>query len=536
MSSETDTTEVVPDQPADASTGDVDASTGDVSAGAVDADGGEGDLIDRAEAFLRRPNTMPFGVILLITLWWAWRFSQLVIIRQNRFGSVDFDSGIFGQAAWLAAHASQFDTVRGLPLYGHHATFGFYLFAPVYWLGFDGVTVMNVTQVLACAAVPLVVYWLARRLDLQPWIACLAGFVCLAHFSMSWIAQELFHPEVFAIAPILAAYGFAIRNQTKPYWLLILFAIIWKEDVALAVIGLGVVFVIQGKGEAGKAQRRLGLYTVAFAAIWFVLATQVLLPHFSPTGKAFYAEGFYGDLGNNFTSVAGSFVSHPSRAIRHLSNANLVGYLRNLWAPFGFVNLLAPVTLLIAIPQVLANLLSINNFTWSLRFHYIAIPLAASMLGFVLGLKSLRGNWRVFAAGVALAASLGTALSWGVGPYSTNYKSGYWPLSTPANDAQIKHALSLIPPNASVSASYHLVPHLTERKSIFSFPNPWQGRNWGINDGDQRNPKDIEWLIALKGDLGPEDQQLLNSIITGPDALKVVYQEGDVIVAKRDSG
>ena len=31
-------------------------------------------------------------------------FSQLVIIRQNRFGSVDFDSGIFGQAAWLAAH------------------------------------------------------------------------------------------------------------------------------------------------------------------------------------------------------------------------------------------------------------------------------------------------------------------------------------------------------------------------------------------------------------------------------------------------
>ena len=271
-----------------------------------DTSGGEGDLIDRAEQFLLRPNTLPFGVILLITLWWAWRFSQLVIIRQNRFGSVDFDSGIFGQAAWLAAHASQFDTVRGLPLYGHHATFGFYLFAPVYWLGFDGVTVMNVAQVLACAAVPLVVYWLARRLDLQPWIACLAGFVCLAHFSMSWIAQELFHPEVFAIAPLLAAYGFSLKHQKAAYWAVLLFAIIWKEDVALATIGLGAVLVIQGRGEHGKATRRLGIYTVAFAAIWFVLATQVLLPHFSPTGKAFYAEGFYGDLGNNFSSVAAS--------------------------------------------------------------------------------------------------------------------------------------------------------------------------------------------------------------------------------------
>ena len=195
------------------------------------------------------------------------------------------------------------------------------------------------------------------------------------------------------------------------------------------------------RDDEGRSRRRLGLYTVIFAAIWFALATQMLLPHFSPTGKAFYAEGFYGDLGNNFTSVASSFVSHPSRVSTHLQNAHTLSYLRNLWAPFGFVNLLAPITMLIAIPQLLANLLSINNFTWSLRFHYIAIPLAASMLGFVLGLKRLQGNWRTFAAGVALAASIGTALSWGVGPYSANYRSGYWPLVASANQSQIEHAL-----------------------------------------------------------------------------------------------
>jgi uncharacterized membrane protein len=354
---------------------------------------------------------------------------------------------------------------------------------------------------------------------------------------MGWLAQELFHPEVFAIAPLIAAYGFSLHNQKKAYWVLLVFAVIWKEDVALAVLGLGAMLVIQGRGEKGQATRRLGLYTVVFAALWFGIATQVLLPHFSPTGKAFYAEGFYGDLGNNFSGVAKSFVTHPSRVKAHLQNANTVGYLRDLWAPFGFVNLLAPVTLLIAIPQVLANLLSINNFTWSLRFHYIAIPLAASMLGFVLGLKSLRGNWRTFAIGLALAASIGTALSWGVGPYSRYYDTGYWPLSERVNQAEIEHGLSLIPPKASVSASYHLTPHLTERHHIFSFPNPWQGRNWGINDGDQRDPKSVEWLIALRDDLGEEDQALLDSITTGPDAtMKIVYDEGDVVVARRDSG
>src|SRR3954452_22346231 len=84
-----------------------------------DADGGD-EWSDRARRYLKRPDTIPFGTILVITFLWTLRFSQLVIWRQNRFGSVDFDSGIFGQAAWLSAHASQFDTVRGLPVCGHH--------------------------------------------------------------------------------------------------------------------------------------------------------------------------------------------------------------------------------------------------------------------------------------------------------------------------------------------------------------------------------------------------------------------------------
>jgi len=515
-----DSTDESPERPADSPPAEAD---------------GDDALFDRAERFLRGPDTLPLGIIILIAAWWAWKFSSLVILRHNRYGSFDFDSGIFDQAAWLAAHGSQFDTVRGLPLYGHHATFGFYLFAPAYWLGFDGPTVMNVAQVLFLAAVPLVVYWLARRIGLQPWIACAAGFVCLTHFSMTWLAQELFHPEVFAIAPLLAAYGFAVKDQNRAYWAMLVFAIIWKEDVALAILGLGGMLLIQSF-RGGGARRRRALYTIAFAAVWFVLATQVLLPHFSPTGRAFYAEGFYGDLGNNFTSVAGSFITHPSLVATHLHRAHTVGYLRDLWAPFAFVNLLEPVTLLIAIPQILANLLSVNSFTWSLHFHYVALPLMASMLGFVLGLRRLRGNWRSFAAGLAIAASIGTALSWGVGPYSVKYRAGYWPLVPNVAQTDIDHALSLIPGNASVSASYHLVPHLSSRRLIFSYPNPWQARNWGIDDKDQRDPSTVKWLVVLKADLSDSDNKLLASLFKGPHALTKVYETQNVLVARRDSG
>jgi uncharacterized membrane protein len=489
------------------------------------AERGADSWVLRARRFLREPATIPFALLCAVTLAWIVKYSQLVVMRQDRFGSFDFDSGIFDQAAWLSAHASQFDTVRGLPLYGHHATFGFFLFAPFYLLGLAGPNVMDVAQVLALGAVPFVAYWVARRLGLEPWIAAVAGFVCLIHFSMSWLAQELFHPEVFAIAPLLAAYGFALREQNRAYWAMLFLAVIWKEDIALAIVGLGAVLLLQ-------RHRRRGAYTMLFGVVWFAAVTKVLLPYFSPTGKAFYAEGFYGNLGNDFGTVGISFLTHSNRVVDHLQNANAVGYVRDLWTPFAFINLLAPVTLLIAIPQLLANLLSINNFTWSLRFHYVALPLMASMLGLVLGLRRLRGLLRSFAAGLALAAAIATALSWGVGPYSRQYQSGYWPLTTPSNQASLEHAVSLVPAHASVSASYHLVPHLSDRAKIYSFPNPWRPRNWGINDLHQQDPKKVEWIVVSKADLGSDDENLLAQILADP-AINVVYSDHSVVVARR---
>jgi len=473
------------------------------------------------------PGSLPFGVLCLVTAIWVVRFAQLVILRNNRYASFDFDAGIFGQAAWLAGHGGQFDTVRGLPLLGHHVTFGFYLFAPFSWLGINGQTVLNVAQVLALGAVPLVAYWVSRRLNIEPWFAAIVGLVCLLNFSMSWLAWELFHPEVFAIAPLIAAYGFAVRNERRWYWILLLFAIIWKEDVALAVAGLGVVLLIQ------KKDRRLALFTIGFGLVWFAIATQVILPHFSPSGQAFYSEGFYGNLGGSFSGIAKTAVTHPSRIVQHLQQSNASGHARDMWSTVGFVNLLAPETLIIAVPQFLANYLSVNNFTWDLHFHYVAIPLTATLLGFIIGLSRLRGSWRGFAAGVALVAALATGVAWSVAPYGKKYDGGIWPLAANANQSDLDHAVSLVPKNASVSASYHMVPHLDERRLIFSFPNPWKPKNWGIGDRDQRSPGDVDWIVAMKGDLGSDDKAVLDSVLADQNTWQVVYDTPAVVVAKR---
>src|SRR4051794_15362807 len=59
---------------------------------------------------------------------WALVFSVLVYLKHDRFASVDFDMGIHDQSVWLLAHLRGFMTVRGLQVFGHHATPGYYLF------------------------------------------------------------------------------------------------------------------------------------------------------------------------------------------------------------------------------------------------------------------------------------------------------------------------------------------------------------------------------------------------------------------------
>src|SRR5262245_44525610 len=78
---------------------------------------------------------------------WIVTFGVLVVRRHHGFWDVDFDMGIQDQSIWLLAHGRGFMTVRGLQVFGHHATPAYYLLVPAYWLG-AGPDVLNVFQVV----------------------------------------------------------------------------------------------------------------------------------------------------------------------------------------------------------------------------------------------------------------------------------------------------------------------------------------------------------------------------------------------------
>ena len=113
--------------------------------------------------------------------------------------------GIHDQSVWLLAHLRGFITVRGLQVFGHHATPGYFLFVPFYWLG-GGPHLLNITQVCVAALGAVPVFLLAAVPDRRArGSAPRSAIAFLLHPALQFFMSELFHPEVLAITPLLCA-------------------------------------------------------------------------------------------------------------------------------------------------------------------------------------------------------------------------------------------------------------------------------------------------------------------------------------------
>jgi uncharacterized membrane protein len=476
------------------------------------------------DAVVGAVSRVPMLLLSVAVTGWCLVWWRLVLLRHQRYGSVDFDMGIFSQSLWVSAHGGQFLTVRGLAMFAHHVEPGFWLLAPFSWFG-AGPAFLNLLQVAALGAGAFAVEAAARRRLGSRWLSLVLALAYLGHFSLGWLNHELFHPEVLAIAPLLAAYVAGLDRRWGRFALWCLLAIIWKEDVALAVAGLGLFFALKG-------QRRAGLLTFASGVGWFLISTKVIIPAFN-AGGTFYERGFYGPLGSSSTNVLFHIVAHPTSAIRQLNHANAVGYVRDLAAPYAFTPVLAPAAWLIGIPQMMANLLSSYNFTWSTHYHYAALPVLSMTIGMVEGVAFLRRrSLREIAVVAIIGASAFTIVGWGATPVSHQYAQGSWPLVPNLNQRSLDAAVGLIPPGESVAASYNLVPHLAERWEIYSFPTPWHAANWGNNGEGLPDPHRVDFVAVDLGTLGVEDTALLAEL-RGSGSFETIMDDGHVVVLHR---
>ena len=442
------------------------------------------------------------AVLVAVVVWIAWMYLH-VWRRHDRYGTFDNDLGFHSQYIWLLSHGKSFSSILGLPVFGHNATFGYILFVPFARLG-AGPQFLDFAQTVAVGIGSWPVFRLAtRRIDSRWACAMLAG-AYLLHPVVTGNVWETFHPEAMAMAPLLGAVLAAEEGKWRRYAVLVLFALLWKTDVALFVIMLGV-------RVARRHDRRVGVATFAAGALWFTVCVSLLIPHYSGGGTVFGP--LYGDLGDTPFEVAQTGLEHPTQITDRVGDNRPHRYFRDLLAPYGFVPVLSPGTMALGAPQFAINLLALPKFTRDPfdNPHYQALPIVALTLALLDAVARVRKWWPAkldVVIGAVTVVSFLFAIAWSPIPNGVR-RVHYWSEDDDALRPDKDAAIALVGPDAAVSATYLFVPHLTRREIVYSFPNPWLKVFYGVDKTALPDPARVQWLAV--------DTTLLN------DEFRLVY-------------
>jgi hypothetical protein len=103
--------------------------------------------------------------------------------------------------------------------------------------------------------------------------------------------------------------------------------------------------------------------------------------------------------------------------------------------------------------------------------------------------------------------------------------------------AVIREALRVVPDDASVTATYGIVPHLTHREQIYDWPNPWVMAYFGNDDGYRfPDPDVIDYLVLDLLNVSAEHRQIVDELIAPGGEFEVLFDAADVLVARRVPG
>lgn len=410
-------------------------------------------------------------------------YATVAVRRHLLLRTTGYDLGIFEQAVRAYAQfRAPVVPLRGedFNLLGDHFHPLIAVLAPLYrvWPS-PACLLVAQSALLALAVVPLAA-WAARALGRRA--AHVVAFGYGASWGIASAAAFDFHEVVLAV-PLLA---FALEALGRRRWG---HAVAWAAPLLLIKEDLGLTLAALGGYVAWKGPRRLGLITAAAGLIGSAIEIKVLLPAFNPGGG--YAHG--ANLVEGHGSLLTTLAFAPLDALRPDVKAMT---LVLVFAPSALVALRSPLSL-IAVPTLAWRMMSANGFHWGTAFHYSAVLMPVVFAGLVDALTRYRQSAEPLAAR-HVRASLVTVVAVTVVmlpafPLAQLAQRATW--RTTAHIEAARALLRLIPDGATVAASNRLVPQLTSRCQVVTFPT-WPVKGELYEYSRKRLPRPTaQWII-----------------------------------------
>jgi len=293
-----------------------------------------------------------------------------------------------------------------------------------------------------------------------------------------------------------------------------------KEPFALQTVMCGVYLILEGRG------RRCGISStnykillpgsglIVFGLIYFYIVTTWFIPY--ALDETMVTSEVFGNswLGKDVGGILWYIITHPIEIIIEVfTNQGKIIYVVALFGALGFIPLLKPGPLLVALPVLVISLLSQNEGYYGLGNHYTAGLIAPIIFAFEGGVARAKVIWQrvgfynkwfvpvltigLITAHVALAPSPIGRLFWSDKVWSYSYHA----YILTERDVMIKQAITDFVPTdpevvVSIQNTVNLAP-LVQRQHFLLFPQ-------GITEGakvplfDKKLwPLEIEWKYVM---------------------------------------
>jgi uncharacterized membrane protein len=400
-------------------------------------------------------------------------------LLNHRALGTGYDLGIYDQVVWNMAHGRPFATTLVYETNGYYDHFEpvLALIAPLYWLWSDA-RVLLIVQALALALGSLPIYLYARRRlnELGADMALLALLPAAAYLAYPPLhSANLNDFHEVALLPALigtALYGL-LTGRRRLTFIALGLCLLVKEDLTVTLLVFSLYILLL---KPAGFRRRDGVWMGAFAVVWGLLILNVLYPAMTHGMPYPFVERRYSWLGDSPAAALRNLVAQPQVALAHIFQPPKLVFLMRLFVPLLFLPVLGWPVIALSLPVFSYLMMSDYQPQWSVQSYYNP-PLLAflffAMIGAVMWLARQAARRGLSQRGVVAALLIAVTIAVGYsyhavapGPGSRAFSRDGFAV-TPRVEAA-RALMARIPPDASVSTVWPLVPHLSQREQIYT--------------------------------------------------------------------
>jgi uncharacterized membrane protein len=405
-------------------------------------------------------------------------FLVVSALLQHRALGTGYDLGIYDQTVWNLAHGRIWMTTLVYETNGFYDHFEpiLLLIVPLYWFWSDA-RVLLIVQSLALGLGALPIYLYARH-RFATWerggvLALVVAAAYLVYPAMHNANLNDFH-EVSLLPPLLgfALYGL-LTGRPRVTWVFLALCLIVKEDFSVTFLMFG-LYIMAFKPAGFR--RRDGAILALIAVTWMLAVLYVLYPAATRGMPYPFVARRYPWLGDSPESAAKVLLTQPWIVLPYLVQAPKLLFLLRLLGPLLFLPLLGLPVILLSFPVLIYLMLSNYEPQWSVQSYYNPPLLPLIFFGLMAALDYIRRvtrrlGWQgsrvvvIMMCVIAIAVGVSYYID-APGPGSRNFSVERFTITPRVEAAQ--RLMAQIPPKASVSTIWPLVPHLSQRERIYT--------------------------------------------------------------------